>query len=242
MAWSTPRSWTTGEIVTAAMMNSHVRDNLNETMVAKVMAAGDLAYATGPNALARLPMAAKGAILGVGGSNLPAWTTAPALNSDLPWGWVGGGPVWYPSNKTKTADEIVNNSTTLQNDDHLAWAIGINECWYFDWLLYFTIGSGDPNIKMAFTVPAGASGFLRCHVDESPDGVGTTTTVDVQSATITTTFNLGAAGTLTSVHLKGFVINGANAGTIQLQWAQNSAVASNLTLKLGSGGPIWRAF
>lgn len=29
MAWTAPRTWTTGEIVTAAIMNVHVRDNLN---------------------------------------------------------------------------------------------------------------------------------------------------------------------------------------------------------------------
>ena len=29
MAWTTPRTWTTSELVTAAMMNTHVRDNLN---------------------------------------------------------------------------------------------------------------------------------------------------------------------------------------------------------------------
>jgi hypothetical protein len=29
MAWVTPRSWTPGELVTAGMMNTHVRDNLN---------------------------------------------------------------------------------------------------------------------------------------------------------------------------------------------------------------------
>lgn len=28
MAWTTPRTWTTSETVTAAMMNAHVRDNL----------------------------------------------------------------------------------------------------------------------------------------------------------------------------------------------------------------------
>ena len=28
MAWTTPRTWTTGELVTAAFMNTHVRDNL----------------------------------------------------------------------------------------------------------------------------------------------------------------------------------------------------------------------
>ena len=29
MAFSTPRTWSTGEIVTAALMNTHVRDNFN---------------------------------------------------------------------------------------------------------------------------------------------------------------------------------------------------------------------
>lgn len=29
MAWTTPRTWTAGELVTASMMNTHVRDNLN---------------------------------------------------------------------------------------------------------------------------------------------------------------------------------------------------------------------
>lgn len=29
MAWSTPRTWTTNELVTASVMNTHVRDNLN---------------------------------------------------------------------------------------------------------------------------------------------------------------------------------------------------------------------
>jgi len=28
MAWTAPRTWVTGEVVTAAMMNTHVRDNL----------------------------------------------------------------------------------------------------------------------------------------------------------------------------------------------------------------------
>lgn len=29
MAWTTPRTWVLGEIITAAIMNTHVRDNLN---------------------------------------------------------------------------------------------------------------------------------------------------------------------------------------------------------------------
>ena len=29
MAWTTPRTWVTGELVTAALMNTHLKDNLN---------------------------------------------------------------------------------------------------------------------------------------------------------------------------------------------------------------------
>ncbi len=29
MAWTAPRTWTTGELVTAAIMNAHIRDNQN---------------------------------------------------------------------------------------------------------------------------------------------------------------------------------------------------------------------
>lgn len=37
MAWTTPRTWVAGEVVTAAIMNVHIRDNLN--------AIADLAHA-----------------------------------------------------------------------------------------------------------------------------------------------------------------------------------------------------
>lgn len=35
MAWSTPRTWTADEVVTAAIMNSHLRDNLNVLKVTR---------------------------------------------------------------------------------------------------------------------------------------------------------------------------------------------------------------
>jgi hypothetical protein len=54
MGWTAPRTWTTGEVVTAAILNAHVRDDLLETGPAKVTTAGDLLVATGANALKRL--------------------------------------------------------------------------------------------------------------------------------------------------------------------------------------------
>jgi hypothetical protein len=32
MAWTTPRDWTAGELVTEAIMDTHIRDNLRSVM------------------------------------------------------------------------------------------------------------------------------------------------------------------------------------------------------------------
>ncbi len=38
MAWTSPRTWTTGELVTKAIMDTHVRDNLNAVHMTQVTA------------------------------------------------------------------------------------------------------------------------------------------------------------------------------------------------------------
>jgi hypothetical protein len=40
MAWTAPRNWTDGEVVTADLLNEQIRDNLNETMCAKARRQG----------------------------------------------------------------------------------------------------------------------------------------------------------------------------------------------------------
>ena len=53
MAWTTPRTWTSTEVVTASIMNTHVRDNFNETAPAKSSAgAGYNIVANGTNSMA----------------------------------------------------------------------------------------------------------------------------------------------------------------------------------------------
>lgn len=45
MAWTTPRTWVAGEVVTASIMNTHVRDNLSD-LDTRVQTAPQLAQAT----------------------------------------------------------------------------------------------------------------------------------------------------------------------------------------------------
>ena len=61
MAWTAPRTWVSGETVTAALMNTHVRDNLNALQV--VTTKGDLAVATASVTLTRLAVGTNGAVL-----------------------------------------------------------------------------------------------------------------------------------------------------------------------------------
>lgn len=51
MAWTTPRTWTGGETLTAALLNTHLRDNFNELDVAKITTYGGYPVTTGVNAL-----------------------------------------------------------------------------------------------------------------------------------------------------------------------------------------------
>lgn len=75
MAWTAPRTWVASETLTAALLNTHVRDNLLETAPAKVTTAGDICYATGANAITRLAIGTAGAVL-VARSSALAWTSA----------------------------------------------------------------------------------------------------------------------------------------------------------------------
>jgi hypothetical protein len=81
MAFPNPRkTWVTGELITAAIMNAEVRDALDETYPAKVTTAGDLAYATAARTLARLGIGSAGQFLRVNsGATAPEWATEGLL-------------------------------------------------------------------------------------------------------------------------------------------------------------------
>ena len=75
MAWTAPRTWVTGETVTAALMNAQIRDNFLETSAATVTTAGDLAYADAANSMgSRLAIGAAASHL-VSTSSAPVWST-----------------------------------------------------------------------------------------------------------------------------------------------------------------------
>jgi hypothetical protein len=89
MAWTTPKTWASGYVVLASDLNTHLRDNLNVTAPAVMTTQGDILYASGGNAPARLAKDANStrSLTNTGGSNNPAWAQvalATGVSGTLP--------------------------------------------------------------------------------------------------------------------------------------------------------------
>ncbi len=94
MAWTAPRTWVTGETVTAALMNAQIRDNFLETSAATVTTAGDLAYADAANSMgSRLAIGAATTHL-VSDGSAPLWR---AVATDVDTGQGSGTTATYTS-------------------------------------------------------------------------------------------------------------------------------------------------
>ncbi|MGY6019602.1 hypothetical protein [Streptomyces spinosirectus] len=149
----------------------------------------------------------------------------------------GVGQVQYIA---KTADETVNSSTTLQNDDHLVLPVVANAVYVFALDLYMTESTdfvGD--FKMSFTCPTGATFDMHgsgAHITDL--GSGTSSNGEwigklaTSSAAASLSFGVGTG--LTSVRVYGRLVMSSTAGNFQMQWAQNASDATGTTLKAGS--------
>ena len=129
----------------------------------------------------------------------------------------------------KAADETVNNSSTLQNDDHFSFAIAVSEAWVVQLHAVVSQASATPGLKWTWTVPAGATGHMwgAAHVPAS-------TLQTIARTTITTTQNQGMGTGDTGLSIWAVVVNSSTAGTVQFQWAQQTATAANTILYTNS--------
>lgn len=148
---------------------------------------------------------------------------------------VGAGVTLLHEHKNyivKASDETVNNSTTIQNDDDFVWALEANKV--YELYMHVTFDSNlNSDFKYAFTVPTGGAiriiGERQYHEGTSYDWVNTVTEGGEKTVGTPAT----TEGTLI---FKGTIINGANAGNLQFQWAQDSAEVFNTKVYANSWG------
>lgn len=129
--------------------------------------------------------------------------------------------------------------TTLTNVTGLSAALPGTTGAIFGWRsVIFYDGDGTADIKFAYTIPAGATmtwglgGFATNSTD--PNFSGTTVSG--------TAISLGAIGigNTNVAFFEGEVTMGATAGNLQLQAAQNSAVAAATNVQARSRMEVWR--
>lgn len=134
----------------------------------------------------------------------------------------------------KTADQSVTSSTVLVDDTALVLPLLANEIWQFKFFVVYGAGTvGD--MKLGYTFPTG--GDLRMSGPAALDAGGTlayyifsTTT----SPTTARTFIGNGVASYVTLPMEGVFVNGANAGNLTLQFAQNTSDATSTTVKANS--------
>lgn len=142
----------------------------------------------------------------------------------------------------KTADEDVTSSIVEQNDNHLLASVAANSTYGF--ILAAGIGgaaAGD--FRWRFTYPALAELSFGGHSIHNSVTVSAGSeenawyATDNASPSVTTNVGTVALGTPVLLTVFGHLVTGANAGTLQLQWAQ--FVSNATATRIYKGSWLW---
>lgn len=121
----------------------------------------------------------------------------------------------------KAADEAVNNSATLQNDNDLRFYGQAGKAYAVEILIDVDDTDVDAGIDIALSMPSGAT--FRGNLASAADALAAWTGAEV---------TLAEADSV--VQINGIVKIGATAGDVRLQWAQTAATVGDTIVKANS--------
>ena len=152
----------------------------------------------------------------------------------LTWAAVSAGISGHGTVVIKSSDQTVYNSTTLVNEDTLVWALAANKN-YRLWAHAFIDTHISSDFKWTFTGPSGCEIHLTVNrnyaAGASYDWHGLNS--------LGTVVSMGTpSDTASNWYWFGTIMNGGNAGNLQLQWAQNAAQSFDTKMHNGSWGIV----
>jgi len=136
----------------------------------------------------------------------------------------------------KLSDESVTSNTTPQPDNELILPVGANEMWITEWYILMLAGGGDFNYRFSF--PSGGTLAFLADVQET-GGTYTNRTLTATTSPTSTQSSTGAAAPAKVIPVRGVYINGGTAGSVTLEWVQNTSNAAATTVKANS--TLWGA-
>jgi len=232
MAWTTPRTWVTGEVVTAALLNAQIKANMDLSAPAKLTTAGDMLYSDGANSPVRLAKGSNGNILHQA-SCAPAWTASPSITGITLSGALDANG---------TVDADVTDFDVLSSGD------------------IDLVSSANAAAAVYIAQSTGTSGTIKIHADTGTSvtegaesvnilsdvgGVGIRSTANLANA-VNITADGGSTSTIQIFNDQGTsVTEGAasiailsDAGGVELRSTANLANAINITNDGGTTGTI----
>jgi hypothetical protein len=138
----------------------------------------------------------------------------------------------------RTTNQIVNNSTTLVDDNQLQLELANNETVYFEAIIRY---NGDPaaDIKIAFVGPTGTTirwdNFGSMYIALN-DAIAISNTEVTEGGVRV----FGAAAGVRTISIRGYAQVGSTSGPLKMQFAQNVADASDTTVQFNSVLKVFR--
>lgn len=143
-----------------------------------------------------------------------------------------GVPTW-PWLAVVTTVDTVMAGTTLTNITGLSFAVEANEFWSFWGFLVLESAATTEGLRVGYNAP---SGFTRCGLLADISGAVNSVNQRMSRAasTASQTTSVDAADTFMPALFTGLLHNGSTAGSVQIQFAGETAGAINVTCRAGS--------
>lgn len=133
----------------------------------------------------------------------------------------------------KTADETVTSSGTIQDDDHLNFAVAANRTYEISGAIQADNASNNIDIKLAFQLPTSASMKVYALGVQNAGGNAVQGSGLMTASNTSKTFLING-GVSTLIQFRGILVIGANSGNVKFRWAQGTSNATGTIVRSGS--------
>lgn len=142
-----------------------------------------------------------------------------------------------------TADSSAFTTQTLANLSGMSFPVAASQDYYFKFVIPVTMGAAR-GVGVAITCPASPTGIYysgEIWGHTAADSAGTAHWTGIGTSSGDTIVNTPTAGSTTGiVVVEGILVNGVNAGTLQVQLRQGAgATAVNVVAKKGAYGELY---